>query len=123
MFIETLRYEEAARAKMIEWLAESPDYLLYNLSTTNLGLDAAIRVIVELVEKRVNLGDFEETAWRMAREFFGSFLESCGPDSPADFALWMVQTAMPLIERPDGTVMHNANACEIWRDGNLHPIG
>jgi hypothetical protein len=72
-----------------------------------------------------NLGDFEETAWEMALEFFESFLENAGcpgcSDSSTGFALWMAQTAMPLIERPDGTIFPNLNACEIWRDGFLFP--
>lgn len=63
---------------------------------------------------------FEETAWRMAEEFFACFLEGAGrPDSPTDFASYMAQTALPLIERPDGLVIYNENARGIWRDGML----
>jgi hypothetical protein len=88
-----LRYEELARAKMIEWLAGSPDYLLSNLTMTNLGLDAAIRVIAEFVGKRVALGDFEETAWNVALDALGGFLEDAGcPDGPTDFAIYMRYT-------------------------------
>jgi hypothetical protein len=86
----TLRYKELARAKMIEWLTKKPDYLLGNLTLTNLGLDSTIRIIAEFVEKRVRLGDFEETAWQLAKDTFGDFLEGCGcPDSPTDFAMYM----------------------------------
>jgi hypothetical protein len=101
---------------------------------TNLGLDGAIRVIAECVEKRVDLGDFEETAWDVALDMFEFFLEN--PEradaksvidygvSPSDFAIWMAQTAMPLIERPtsEGTkITINTDACQTWRDGFIFP--
>jgi hypothetical protein len=115
-------------------LGREPGYALYNLSMTNLGLDGAIRVIAECVEKRVDLGDFEETAWDVALDMFEFFLEN--PEradaksvmdygvSPSDFAIWMAQTAMPLIERPtsEGTkITINTDACQTWRDGFIFP--
>jgi hypothetical protein len=126
-----LRYEKLARAKVIEFLAKEDmvhyedgatrkeHSRLYNLSLTNLGLDTVIRVIAESVEKRVALGDFEETAWEVALDCLEFFLEGSDlyPDNSEGFARNMAEWWMPFVELPDGTVIHNPNASGCWQDG------
>jgi hypothetical protein len=129
-----LRYEKLARTKVIKFLTKKEMYndgvvtrkeycLLYNLSLTDLGLNTAIRVIAEFVEKRVALGDFEETAWEMALSGLESFLEcpwaDCidRPENSDDFVKYLAEWWMPFVELPDGTVIHNRQAYGEWQDG------
>jgi hypothetical protein len=117
-----LRHLDRARAEVIKYLQNEPEVGLYNLSLSDLGLYTAINIIAEIVEKRVDLGDLEDTAFYVALEGFESFLgcvAAPGKEGPLDFAQYMAEFGLPFIQRPDGTIMHNPVACEIWREGFL----
>jgi hypothetical protein len=117
--LSELHYEEAVRSEVLKFLTEDPDYGLRNLSMTNLGLAQAVLIMSEMVKMRVDLGDFEATAIAAVIEGLRIFLEECELDNPASFALFMTKVVMPLIELPNGQVIRNMNACELWRDDSL----
>ena len=120
--VNELHYLDLARTEVLRFLSEDPAYGLYNLSLTDLGLSTAIDIIAEIIEKRVDLGDFEATALDIALDGFRSYLENPEGEGPFGFAQYMASFCLPLIERPDGTVMRHPTACTVWRDGFLDPI-
>jgi hypothetical protein len=108
-----LRYEDRARAEVIKFF-EDPDWL-FNLTKTDLGLETAVAVIAECIEKRVALGETEAAAISVVIDMLEGYLEgACDEyEGHLGFGKWMAETSLPAFRLPNGRQIINPNAVDL----------